>query len=245
MVNGPQVPREDESFSVVRNVKRSRLFFTAPIIIIAALSANLIWEIVRGNVAPHDLASWPFRFSAMDEPTTATVLAVFVGIFMGRLQWARTLQPIVRTAIDDEGGSMSPDSKIWRFWIYNAGSAVAQLENISYYVKFADQPEWIGDTNWVPLSVVNDQLRSRGLRDGSDYFVTWLTPGSPFPVVKSYLEGRKLAWFSIEALKTMRILDIRIRYMDSLGDIHEKTTPLMQRLPSVAVTAIINSSKSS
>jgi hypothetical protein len=101
--------------------------------------SELAWEIVRGNLSAHTLSSWPFRFTVMDNSTTATVLAVFISLFMGRLQWARALRPIVGVAIDDEGARFRPDSDIWRVWIYNSGPGGAVIESISYYVRFADQ----------------------------------------------------------------------------------------------------------
>lgn len=66
----------------------------------------------------------------------------------------------------------------------------------------------------------------------------WNSHGAPLPIVKRYSEGMQLAWFTINALAQLRILDIRIRYTDSLGDMHEKITPIMHRLPSVAAAVI-------
>lgn len=167
------------------------------------MSINFVWEIVRANLSSDALTSWPFRFTLINSSTTATVLAVFIGLFMGRLQWARALRPIVGFAIDDEGSRFRPDSDLWR---------------------------------------VNDQLKSRHLTDGIDYFIRWYAQGAPFPAVKNYSDGMQLAWFTVNALTQIRILDVRVRYVDSLGDVHEKTTPIVQRLPSVTVAAIQNTS---
>jgi hypothetical protein len=234
------VSREDERYGAARVIKRSHLFFTVPIALILVTSANFIWEITRANLNTHTLSTWPFRFTITNVSTTATILAVFVTLFMGRLQWARALRPVVGFAIDDEGAKFLPSSDKWRVWIYNAGPGGAVVENLSYYVRFVDQPEDQSPTNWVPLAVVNDQLRSRNLRDGTDYFIRWNSRGAPFPAVQKYAEGMQLAWFTSQALAQMRILDIRLRYVDSLGDTYEKICPMRQRLPSVTVEAIRN-----
>jgi len=145
-------------------------------------------------------------------------------------------------AIDDEGMQFRPDSDKWRIWLHNAGPGGAVVDGVTYYVRFADQPDSEGSINWVPLSIVNDQLRSRLLADGVDYFVRWYARGAPFSAVKQYSEGMQLAWFTINALAQIRVFDVRVKYIDSLGDVHEKITPVMQRLPSVTVTAIRNAS---
>jgi hypothetical protein len=234
------MPREHEGYSSARVIRRSRLFFTVPVAIIIVISVYFVWEVVRANLNSHTLDSWPFRFTIMDDSTTATVLVVFISLFMGRLQWARALRPVVGIAIDDEGAQFRADSTKWRVWIYNSGPGAAVFDSVRYYVRFVDTPESEGDADWVALPVFNDQLRSRRFADGLDYFMRWNTRGAPFPVVSNYSDGMQIAWFTVDALKQMRFLDIRMRYIDSLGDIHEKITPVIQRLPSVAVTAVRN-----
>ena len=238
MFSNPPISREDEDYGIAKVIGRSRLYFTFPIIIIVAICVNFIWEIIRTNLGVRSEASWPFRFTIMDVSTTATILAVFVSLFMGRLQWARSLRPIAGMAIDDEGARFLPNSHVWRIWIYNAGPGAASIESIAYYVRFTDQLDSEGVINWVPLSIINDQLQSRGLKDGRDYFIRWYSRGAPFPAAQRYSEGMQLAWFTVRALAQFRIFDVRVRYIDSLGDIHERITPIMHRLPSVAVGAI-------
>ncbi len=242
MPRSTSVPREHEDYGSVTIVRRSRLFFTVPVVIILFISIYFVWEIIRENLSVQTLASWPFRFTIISASTTATVLAVFISLFMGRLQWARALRPVVGLAIDDDGAQFLPDSTKWRLWVYNAGPGGAVIDSITYCVRFADQPEGDGFVNWVPLAVANDQLRSRNLADGKDYFMRWYGHGAPFPAVQKYTDGMQIAWFTLQALAQIRILDVCVRYIDSLGDIHEKTIPVIQRLPSVTVTAIRDTS---
>jgi hypothetical protein len=230
--------RDDERYGVAKVVGRSRLFFTVPIIIMCVISANFIWEAIRINVGARAAAEWPLRVTVLGISTTATVLAVFVGLFMGRLQWAHTLRPHIGTAIDDESTEFRVDSNKWRFWLYNAGPGGAVISDIKYYVRFADQLQDRGIPDWVSLAVINDQFRSRNLIDGVDYFIRWNTGQSPLPVLKSYSEGKPMAWFTVKALAQLSILDIRAQYSDVLGDSYENVIPVMHRLPSVTVSAI-------
>jgi hypothetical protein len=237
-VNVLEFQREDERYGSARVISRSRLFFTVPIIIISVLSANFIWDAVRINVNVRTATEWPLRFTILGISTTATVLAIFAGLFMGRLQWAHTLRPHIGSSIDDEGAGFRVDSKKWRFWVYNAGPGGSVINDVKYYVQFADQLKDGGVSDWVSLPVVNDQFRSRNLVDGTDYFMRWHAGGVPFPALRSYAEGMPMAWFTVKALAQLRILDIRIRYSDVLGDSYEKVIPVMHRLPSVTISAI-------
>jgi hypothetical protein len=214
------------------------LYFTFPVVIILAVSANFVWEILRVNLSAHTIASWPFRFTIIDAPTTATILAVFISLFMGRLQWARTLRPTAGIGIDDDGAQFRLDSDVWRVWIYNAGPGAATIESVNYFVRFKGQPEGSEVVDWVPLPLMNALLQSGKLEDGKDYFIRWYGHGAPFPAVQKYSEGMQLAWFTVRALSNIHILDVRIRYVDSLGDVHERKIPLVHRLPSVTVDAI-------
>lgn len=232
------VPREHEDYSATRVVRRSRLFFVAPIVIIVLISANLVWEIIRANLHPPTLNEWPLRFTVINASTTATILAVFVGLFMGRLQWAHALKPVMGSAIDDEKAQFRRESNKWRFWLFNAGPGGAVIDTVLYYARFVDQAESEGAVDWVSLSIVNDQFRARNLADGFDYFLRWYTKGAPFPVVKNYSEGMQLGWFTVETLAQLRVLDVKVRYIGSLGDSYEKIIPIMHRMPTVAVAAV-------
>ncbi|GAA4580303.1 hypothetical protein GCM10023194_08300 [Planotetraspora phitsanulokensis] len=207
-------------------------------IAIATFALNLIWEVARRNMDQRLLMSWPFKFSIVDTSTTANILALATGLLIARLQYARVLRPVIGFAIDDADALFKPDSDRWRFWLYNAGSGTAVVERFEYYVRFrgdsdAGQLDRDHSGNWVPLAVINDQLRSRGLKDGEDYFLRWSTKGAPVPSASGYV-----AWFTIRGLAELERFDVRIQVVDGLGDIHERTFPFMHRLPSVTEDAI-------
>ena len=136
-----EIQRENRHYGAMKLVRRSRPYFVTPIIIIAILTVNLIWEAIRENIPTHTRAEWPFRFTILNVSTTATVLALISGLFIGRQQWAHTLRPHIGKAIDDEDGKFRLASQIWRFWLYNAGPGGAVIDGTSYYVRFIDDPK--------------------------------------------------------------------------------------------------------
>ncbi|GII28786.1 hypothetical protein [Planotetraspora mira] len=239
----PSPQAGDDEFGAQRTIRRSRLFFVFPVIAIAIFAFNLIWEVVRHNMDQKSLTSWPFRFSMVDTSTTANILVLATGLLIARLQYARVLRPVIGFSIDDADGLFKPDSDQWRFWLFNAGPGTVVVERFEYYVEFkgdedAGRLDMNDSRSWVPLAVVNDQLRSRGLKDGEDYFLRWNTKGAPVPPASSYKEGGRFAWFTIRGLAELERFDVRIQVMDGLGDIHERTFPFMHRLPSVTEDAI-------
>lgn len=223
---------DDESFGSQRVVRRSLLFFLFPMLVISLLAGNLGWEVLRANSGRK--AAAVLTFSVIDAATTANLLALATGLLLARMQYARAVRPVISFAIDDEGIRFSPDSDEWRVWIYNAGSGIAVVEDYRYYVRFVGQPVPNDRYHWVPLSVVNDQMRSRGLVDGRDFHIRWRTRGSALPSVQSYTDGSMLAWFTVKALAELERFDIVLRVTDAVGDSHQRVFPCVNRLPSVA-----------
>jgi hypothetical protein len=117
---------------------------------------------------------------------------------------------------------------------------MATLEYIGYYVKFLGEPALNDQYHWVHISIVNQQMQSRGLVDGIDYFFRWKTSGSPLPSMPNYLDGIQIARFTIKALAEMERFDIKMRIVDGVGDSHERIFPCINRLPSVTQRAIDN-----
>lgn len=228
----------DEAYGVQRIVARSTVFVRIPLFFILILTINLGWEVFRQNISVHTQGEWPFRFTIINSATTASLLAVVTGLFLTRLQYAHAQRPLLTFAIDDKDARFKPDSREWRFWLYNTGSGGSVVEHIEYYIKFHDRPSLVED--WVSLAVANDQMASRTLADGTDFFIRWYSKGTSVPRVNKPVDGAMLAWFDVKALGQLERFDIRIRVMDGLGDSHERIFPCIQRLPSVAEVAIRN-----
>ncbi|MCP2324594.1 hypothetical protein HDA40_003101 [Hamadaea flava] len=226
----------DEAYGTQRIVARSVLFVTIPIAFIVLLAANLAWDLVRENLAPTALASWPMRLTLLDTSTSAALLGAAAGLYFARLQWASANRPAIGLAIDDEGGQFDPDSPRWRFWAYNAGPGYAVVKRFAYAVRRYDSAEPASD--WIKPFDLNRIFESCGLIDGQDYFVRWYAEGAPFSPVPHYTQGSMVAWFRPEALAKFAQIDVKMVFRDANGDTHERVFPFMDRLPSVTAKKI-------
>ncbi|GAA0244704.1 hypothetical protein [Cryptosporangium japonicum] len=224
---------------IQRVVERSFLFVHLPSILLVILASNFIWEEIRVN-APSLARTWPFKFSFLDRQSTATLLVVVVGLLLTRLQWARANRPSMAFAITDRpideftSSTNSKDiekAKKWGVWLYNGGPGIATVEHYSYVVRFVGAPRSVP----ITLSEINSAMRSRKLRDGLDYFVREQGPGATYPPVVQSSEGTMIAWFTVRGIAELDQLDITIRIRDGLGDVHEMTLPIIDRLPSIVL----------
>ncbi|NUR73029.1 MAG: hypothetical protein HOU81_19605 [Hamadaea sp.] len=236
-MTGPSTAR-DETFGTQRIVARSVLFVTVPIGFIVLLAANLLWDIVRQNVSPAALTSWPLRLAVLDTPTSAALLGAAAGLYFARLQWASANRPAIGLAIDDEGGQFDPDSPRWRFWTYNAGPGYAVVKRFAYAIRPYGVDPAAMSTEWLRPAELNHVFERSGLVDGEDYFVRWYAEGAPFSPVPHYSQGSMVAWFRPEALARFAQIDVQMIFLDANGDTHERIFPFMDRLPSVTAKKV-------
>jgi hypothetical protein len=94
-------------------------------------------------------SQWPFRFTMVDVSTSFNLLAITVGLFLARLQWARTQRPYLGFYIDDEGQRFDSQSDVWRVWLSNAGPGMAIVKKIEYRVSFYEEATGLGEPAWV------------------------------------------------------------------------------------------------
>ena len=86
---------------------------------------------------------------------------------------------------------------------------------------------------WLDFEEAYEQLTSIGLEPDIDFVLAQKGKGLPLPAVSSTREGIPLALISAEALDRFDRFDIRVRYRDRVGDIHEMVLDCAQRLPKV------------
>lgn len=214
-------------------IHRSFLFVTLPAIILCLLGLNFLWEVIRANVGQSTRASWPLRFVLLDMSPTAALLGVATGLFLTRLQWAKANRPTIGYAIADDGEKFVSDSSVWSVWLSNGGPGIGIVEEFSYVVKFANQPRSVP----ASLEDINQAMRSRGLRDGADYFVRKQGKGLAYPPSSAHPPGTMICWFSIKALAELDEFNIVVRLRDSLGDAYQITLVICENLPTIAAIA--------
>ena len=225
---------EDESLGLQKVIRRSFVYVYFPVIILAVLAMNLIWEVIRQNAPAGATDSWPLRFTVLNTPTTAALLGAIGALLIGRMQWAHAHRPAIGYAIDDEGAKFDPDSDEWRVWLHNGGPGIARVASFEYVVRFVGQPSSVP----ISLTELNRALESHHLVDGKDYFIRWLGKGFPLAAVNQYTNGIQIARFSVRALAEFEELDVHVTAVDGVGDTHERTLMIMDRLPSVTKNAV-------
>lgn len=213
--------------------KRSFAFVGLPLVLIALLGLNLIWEIIRANVPESTRGAWPLRFVLLDLSTTAALFGVAAGLLFARMQWAIASRPSIGYAITDEDGGFSADSPKWVARMHNGGPGIAVVMEFSYVVKFTNQPRSVP----ASLPEINQAMEARGLTDGVDYFVREMGVGAVYQPVTADIDRPTICWFTVKALVELEEFDIIVRVRDSLGDEHRRRFSVYDRMPSVAINA--------
>ncbi|MGX4656558.1 hypothetical protein ACWCHM_23020 [Micromonospora sp. SCSIO 07396] len=209
------------------------MFVALPAALLFILALNFVWEVVRANVSLPEREAWPFRFVLLDRSATAALLGVFASLFIARSQWAKAHRPSIGYAIVDPDGGFDARKDRWCVWISNGGPGMAIVDSFKYIVKFTNQPRSVP----VSLAELDQYLEHLGLSSGKHYFIRELGAGALLPAVVKHADGSLVCWFTTEALAALDEFDIDVRLSDALGDVHERTLTIMDKLPRPALIA--------
>ncbi|MFH9612208.1 hypothetical protein ACH4MM_00305 [Streptomyces pratensis] len=209
-----------------RRVRRSPLLFTAPLVMLGVLTLVLVWESVRGNIAPDARAEWPWRLQVLDMEALGSLLAVAVGAVLARAQYARTVRPCLGWRGSWTKGHLRGDSQAWTVGVLNGGQHIATVESYECRVVLAG-----GDrhtcSRWTDISVAVTELGRAGLVVAEDFQLVELGVGFPLVGTSSY-ETVLMGAFSKKFVERVDALHVRIRVTDVVGDSHERTGDCMR-----------------
>jgi len=227
---------EEETFDVVqvdsphqRVIRRKRIFVAVPLTFAALVFLMVLWEILRQNIPAETLKHWPWRLELLNLEAGATVLTVLVVVVFTRTQYAEAVRPAIGwTLVPVRGGvdhSLAmhhiKDTKgLVIVNLFNGGGGGAVLVSIDYRVALATQADIPG---WLSHPELHAALDRYGLLRGKDYYFDYLRGGLPLlPGESLFDRGLILALMERSAIRRLRILDIRLRFRDQVGDIHER-----------------------
>jgi hypothetical protein len=230
-------PADGETYGTQRIIKRSITYVVGPSVVIGFLAILTAWEVVRANVPAAATTLAPFNVSFLGAGASATLLGGAIGLFLARMQWARSLRPSIGFATDDKDEQFSEKSSVWRFWIHNGGSGVATIEKFSYRIRFSGAPD-PSKGGFVDLRTAVNTMTGRGLAPGTDFFIRQQAKGMPLTPTPRYHQGNLFAWLTVSTLAQLERFDVKVWAMDAAGDIHERIFPCMDRLPHAAQLAI-------
>ncbi|MEU1214129.1 hypothetical protein ACFYSH_25125 [Streptomyces sp. NPDC005791] len=216
----------DPGFQVQRRVRRSRLLFTAPLVMLGLLTLVLVWESIRGNIAPDARDDWPWRLQLLDMEALGSLLAVAVGAVLARAQYARTVRPYLGWRGSWTKGHLRGDSQAWTVGVLNGGQHIATVESYDCRVVLAGGG---GATTspWTDISVAVTELTGAGLVVAEDFQLVELGPGFPLVGTSSY-ETVLVGAFSKKFVERVDALHVRMRVTDVVGDSHERTGDCMK-----------------
>jgi hypothetical protein len=107
--------------------------------------------------------------------------------------------------------------------LFNGGHGVAVVDSLEYRIAFSDQR---GHSGWITHSRLHLLLEERGHRHNSSFHFAYVRPGFPLQPGRSLRDRHLfLAQLTQDTLKAFRILDVRIRVRDQVGDLHERVLP--------------------
>ncbi|MFF3834271.1 hypothetical protein ACFYXX_26335 [Streptomyces sp. NPDC002458] len=209
-----------------RRVRRSPLLFTTPLVMLGLLTLVLVWESVRGNIAPDARDDWPWRLQLLDMEVLGSLLAVAVGAVLARAQYARTVRPYLGWRGSWVKGHLRGEAQAWRVGILNGGQHIATVESYECLVVLAGGDNRT-DLRWTDISAAVTELSAAGLVVAEDFQLSELGAGFPLVGTGSY-ETVLIGAFSRKFVERVEALHVRVRVTDVVGDSHERTGDCMK-----------------
>jgi hypothetical protein len=211
-----------------RVVARKKVYILAPAAGAAFALTLLVWEIVRRNLPADALRHWPWRLELLDLQSASTILTVLLIVLFTRMQYAETVRPVLGWTLvpPHRDGLPVPGSRDQLMMVnaFNGGNGGTVIESVRYRMALLGQPQ---PTPWLAHDAFYAALETAGLVRNQDFHFSYLRSGLPLLPGESALDkGVMVALFTRAALVRFRILDIRVRFRDQLGDLHERILPV-------------------
>lgn len=212
-----------------RIIRRKRIFVAFPIVFCGIIFLMVLWEIVRQNLPSETLKHWPWRLKLFDLGSGATLLTVLMVVVLTRTQYAETIRPavgwtqrLVRGGVDYTLASRHVN-KAKEFVIvnvFNGGGGSAVVVSVDYRIAFMAQA---AVSEWLTHSLLYSGMDSYGLTRGKDYYFDYLRAGLPLlPGESLFDKGLVIVLVNRNVMRELRVLDVRLRFRDQVGDIHER-----------------------
>ncbi|MEU6868659.1 hypothetical protein ABZ924_36430 [Streptomyces sp. NPDC046876] len=206
-----------------RRIRRNPWLFTAPLVLLCALGAILVWEVVRSNLPEATRARWPWRLELMSQEPLASLLAIAAGAVLARAQYARTVRPVLGWRSSFAEGELTAGQRCWRVGLFNGGQHNVVLTRVDYRLVAAADPEGAAgpEGEWSDLAGVAARLAALDLRAGVDIRIASFGGGFPLVATGTY-ETIEIGVFSRRFVDEVRSFQVRVRMEDSVGDSHER-----------------------
>lgn len=121
----------EESRWAQRRISTSTRTLALPRVLLGLALVDLVWEVVKANLAADLRTDWPWRLTVLDSSTCAAVVALLTGLVVTRAQLSQTMRPVLSWSgvkgrsqeIADSGRTVS---------LVNAGGGRAVVHSVRY-----------------------------------------------------------------------------------------------------------------
>ncbi|WP_326631427.1 MULTISPECIES: hypothetical protein [unclassified Streptomyces] len=209
-----------------RRIRRSPLLFTTPLALLALLTAILLWEVIRANMADGARSTWPWRLHLLDMDALGSLLAVAGGAVLARAQYARTVRPYLGWRGSWQKGHLKGDASGWRVGVLNGGQHLAVVDAWDCRLVLAGQAD-SASARWGDVDAAVAELTAAGLVVAQDFQIIHFGPGFPLVSTGGY-DTVLVGAFSKRFVRDVEALYIRLRVTDVVGDTHERILDCMK-----------------
>jgi hypothetical protein len=204
-------------------IRRSPLYFTVPIALSAFSLLLLLWAIVQMNIPGPWRSTWPWRVNLLDIQSATTAATIAGGLVFARAQYEAAVRPMISWMGSIVKGEELSDRLVWLVRAVNGSSYPAIFHSLQYCVQLRrnDRGQAVEkDVQWVSHGEAISQIESAGLVRGADYELP--ESGQSFPLSISSQYHLQLALFTVEAMRIIEDVLIRVNATDQAGDTHER-----------------------
>ncbi|MGX2998063.1 hypothetical protein JNUCC64_27995 [Streptomyces sp. JNUCC 64] len=206
-----------------RRVRRDRVLFTTPIVLLAVLGALLVWEVVRSNVTGDLAHQWPWRLRLMDMNPLGSLIAVAAAAVLARAQYTAAVLPALGWRSDWRPGSLGTGDPTWQAGILNGGRQQAVIEAVDYRIVLADGTA----SPRLAFAEAVEFLAAAGFAPGRDFAL--VRYGAGFPLIPSgAYDTVKAGEFTRGFVDGVAGFGMRVRVLDAAGDSHERVMDLLK-----------------
>jgi hypothetical protein len=209
-----------------RRIRRSPLLFTTPLVLLALLTAILLWEVIRSNITAEAQTEWPWRLHLLDMDALGSLLAVAGGAVLARAQYARTVRPYLGWRGSWQKGHLKEDASAWRVGVLNGGQHLAVIDTWDCRLVLTGQAD-SAHAQWVDLDEAVTELTAAGLVVAQDFQIIRFGTGFPLVGTGGY-ETVLVGAFSKRFVRDVEALYLRFRVTDVVGDTHERVLDCMK-----------------
>ena len=182
----------------------------------------LIWAIVRLNLPPSIISTWPWKIQILDVQSATTAVTITGGLILARAQYANAIRPMIGWLGTTEQSDKYSDKHIWPVDLINGCATPAYFRADGYCVQLKAQHNFERDnteSRWITRDEAIVLLEAAGLQHGVDYDLNYLGPSLPLSLSSPSF---RLALFTPKAMRVVEDLLIQVRAKDLTGDTHER-----------------------